>query len=318
MRLEVVVLKVVVGGQSAVFDDANLEALRRTLYQHNPVEEVEITLREESITTGSCAGDNGVTCLKGVEQARSADAPDPHVYYLGLGHENSVGGVSNIASPDMSSASRRASFSWVGTGAWEGTLGVQIAGHELGHAQNSPHTPGCGAANAVPDYPFVNADGESEIGGWGYEVLNDVLHGPEDTFDIMCYCKPHWSSSYTYEKWARVISELSSWPQRYAETGLPEKVALLRGTIGNGQATWWLVNDSLPAFDQETTGRVRWVVDDGRRLESPVYVAEIADSDYVTVYAALPRGAAVGHKVTVVVDGRQYAVDLQSLAPPVR
>ncbi len=290
MRFEVVVLKIEVGGQTAVFDDANLEALRRVLYQHYPVNELDVTLRDEAVSSGSCASDNGVTCLRTVEQIRSGDAPDPHVYYLGLGHEKSVGGVSNLASPTMGDASSRASFAWVGTGSWEGQVGTQIAGHELGHAQNSPHTPGCNAGGAVSDYPHKNGEGQSEIGVWGYEILSEVLHDKTNTFDIMCYCQPHWSSDYTYEKWARVISELSAWPQRYERDGHPAKLEILRGMVGpRGNSTWWIMYDTMPASaTQIVQGSASVLTREGSRFELPVYQTEIADSDYVSLYARLP------------------------------
>ena len=311
MRLEVVVVKVAVGGTTAVFDDANLESLRRSLYEHNPVEEVDVTLREPEVTSASCKGDNGVTCLKTVEQARAADSPDPHVYYLGLGHEGNVGGVSNVASPTMQAAAQRASFAWVGTGAWEGNLGVQIAGHELGHAQNSPHTPGCGAAGAVSDYPHVNGDGESELGGQGYEILDDVLHDPRETFDIMCYCQPHWSGDYTYEKWAGVISELSTWPQRYADER-PEKVELLRGFVGqSGESMWWIVHETRPTsgMTRADAAKVRVATLDGEISGPAVYVADLADAPVRSMFVELPADAADLATIDIELDRETVHVD---------
>ena len=291
MRIEVMVVKISVNGQMPVFDDANLETLKKTIYEQYPIAEAEITFRDEPVTSASCGSDNGATCLKEVEKIRAADAPAPHVYYMGLGSEASVGGISNVAPPNMNSAARRASFAFVGTGAWEGALAVRIVGHELGHANNHRHTPGCNAAGAVTDYPYLDSMNRSMIGVQGYQVLEHVLHDSETTFDIMCYCQPKLrTSEYTYQNWSEVVEVLSSWPQYREDTNETGKVDILRGFVkpGENKGDWWIVRDHMPTLPKTNKVESKVATRDGQLMNLPVYIAEMADTDVESFYIALP------------------------------
>jgi hypothetical protein len=70
---------------------------------------------------------------------------------------------------------------------------ANIYAHELGHDFGRAHSPGCGAADADPSYPYPNGN----IGVTGYDVTTGQLV-PPTTADLMTYCRPYWISDYNF------------------------------------------------------------------------------------------------------------------------
>lgn len=69
------------------------------------------------------------------------------------------------------------------------------AGHEIGHNFGRRHAP-CGNASGLdPRYPYPNGS----IGVYGLDTLDEILHDPSHSHDMMSYCGPEWVSDYTYE-----------------------------------------------------------------------------------------------------------------------
>ena len=67
--------------------------------------------------------------------------------------------------------------------------------HELGHNLSLEHSPGCGAGDPDPDYPYE----DGSIGVWGYDFINEQLVSA-GTSDLMTYCEPQWISDFTFAK----------------------------------------------------------------------------------------------------------------------
>ena len=100
--------------------------------------------------------------------------------------------------------------------------------HELGHNLNLSHAP-CspwGISGVDPDYPYEFG----VIGNWGFDILNEEVHGPETSTDIMGYCftRPQWISAYHFEKARRWRSGLRSSSQGAGDA------ALVWGTVTSG------------------------------------------------------------------------------------
>ena len=69
-----------------------------------------------------------------------------------------------------------------------------IAGHEMGHNFGRGHAP-CGNPGGVdPDYPYAGAS----IGEYGFDTGARQVWRPDVAVDLMSYCRPPWTSDYTY------------------------------------------------------------------------------------------------------------------------
>lgn len=71
---------------------------------------------------------------------------------------------------------------------------AETVAHELAHNLGREHSP-CGDPDGVdPDYPYDGA----RIGATGYNLEDGVLVSATTFFDYMGYCRPRWTSDYTY------------------------------------------------------------------------------------------------------------------------
>ena len=69
------------------------------------------------------------------------------------------------------------------------------AAHEFGHNWDRLHTPCGNPSNVDPGYPYVGA----VIGVFGFDLAVERLIQPTDR-DVMSYCRPRWTSDYTYTR----------------------------------------------------------------------------------------------------------------------
>ena len=98
-------------------------------------------------------------------------------------------------------ASGRAGVGYVGTPTalgWDRLPGASdVAAHEWGHNVGRRHSPGCGASNPDPAYPYPNGG----IGVWGARLSAFAFspQSPSTHRDFMTYCAPDWISDYVYE-----------------------------------------------------------------------------------------------------------------------
>ncbi len=105
--------------------------------------------------------------------------------------------------------------------------GSGVAAHEWGHNWDLRHSPGCGAGNPDPLYPY--ADGK--IGVWGFDVNPEALKSPSTRYDFMTYCNPDWISDYTYKK----VLEYRQMHGAHGASGGPEPSLLVWGRVEGGQ-----------------------------------------------------------------------------------
>jgi hypothetical protein len=125
--------------------------------------------------------------------------------------------------------------------AWDGEAREDVLAHEVGHNWNRRHAP-CGSApSADSGYPYSRAS----IGQWGYDRIDGTFKDPAAFVDYMSYCKPVWTSDYTFK---HVLNFRLANPY-VREPAAPEPVVLVRGRISDGRV------ELAPAFTFEAPPR---------------------------------------------------------------
>nr|MDQ3082353.1 zinc-dependent metalloprotease [Gemmatimonadota bacterium] len=196
--------------------DAMVPDYLRTLKSVQPVGVIEASAgtpftTEASFGTAPSGGDATfwTRVLGELDLARIADPTGPSAHWYGVVRPppgfnfTSYGGFAYI--PSSSAA----------TGANTRTaLGVQLnwfsrptqardlVAHELAHNFGRRHAPCGGAVGVDPNYPVSN--GTLDVAGhdvysWANGLTTGAASVPVTTGDVMGYCFPAWSSTYTYE-----------------------------------------------------------------------------------------------------------------------
>jgi len=104
--------------------------------------------------------------------------------------------------------------------------------HEVGHNHGREHSPGCGADDPDPAYPYVSG-GKALIGNaahpnYGFDIDSRAIYPYSSYYDIMSYCSPEWVSDWTYQAlWAYDATYRASLSEPLGERSL-----LIAGQIG--------------------------------------------------------------------------------------
>ncbi len=189
-------------------DAVQVEAFRQRFLQLYPVTAVEVTVRDP-YTWSSVIGPDGTgwqqvgMTLSGF---RSQDGAGADVYYYGIFNPAAnlasfCGGgcllgvtLLNSSPPAEGNPQLRLAL-----GVGFDDVAVDTAAHELGHAHGLQHV-NCGYGidpqSVDPAYPYS----PSSIGVWSWDIINEVLIGPDSKSDIMGYCEDQWISDYHYTK----------------------------------------------------------------------------------------------------------------------
>lgn len=136
------------------------------------------------VATEDPAGwDDLLDCLSDLR----GSAPEIYVAELPAGTPTgNVGGVSNFSDAAAFAFGNRST-----------------AAHEIGHCLGREHAPcdTCSPPPADPDgsYPQYGAFPRDSIGEFGYDVFQNRVLDPANTFDFMGYSIPEWVSPYTYK-----------------------------------------------------------------------------------------------------------------------
>lgn len=218
-------------------DAGMVEDIRIRLVGRNPVERVNITVRD-AIEYPDQANKFGLI-LDELSELREQDDAPPWVYYYGLidlcdwGSDAGFSGQARVPdeiTPEL--AWKRVAVGTVRV-SYGGILGTLT--HELGHTQGRRHPPCDGESAIDENYP----NREAKIGAVGFDIERWVLH-PADHHDYMSYCSPGWVGSYGWNMVLPVIETLTDWKSE--GVSLPEDEFSLVGSIyPDGRENWWLV-----------------------------------------------------------------------------
>lgn len=209
-RLRVMIVPVQYGadGSNRLPDtsDEQIKRYREIFYKLYPAATVEISVRDpwpwaQGINP---TGQGMNTVLDALGKLRTADQPDPDVYYYGaFAPRDSFGtycgggcitGLSPIGQPYS-----------VGVG-FTGGGSAETAAHEVGHAHGLSHAPCGGAGGPDPAYPTDPSHAQGKIGVWGYDPIANKLIDPLPPsaqlapHDVMGYCNNDWISDFHYDK----------------------------------------------------------------------------------------------------------------------
>jgi hypothetical protein len=179
------------GATGQVFH-SNVDFFLTAARQWLPVAEFEPAVRSTPFVTQADLTDSDdiSQLLSDLQAVRITDGATDR-YYHGI-----MPAVSNIAVagiayvPSSPGSSFRTAISYD-----RSDRTAETVAHELAHNLGRGHSP-CGDADGMdPDYPHENA----RIGAPGYDILNQVVRSRSGVYDYMSYCRPYWTSDYTYE-----------------------------------------------------------------------------------------------------------------------
>ena len=208
-----------------------------------PLADIDLTVREPWDYDGSLGTQGWTSFLQAVQTLRSQDQPADNVYYHAIVapadsfaaycQGGCVAGLAPVPGPGQPDAQ-------VSTGlGFTGQEAAETMAHEVGHAHGREHAP-CGLFGqpSDPGYPYDNA----QIGGPGYDVVEQKAVDTAGKSDIMSYCAPYWVSDYTF-------------------AGLAERMAVTNGVqarfVGEPRAVQTLIVNELGELSQGGTLKVR-------------------------------------------------------------
>ncbi|MFZ6180668.1 M66 family metalloprotease [Nannocystis pusilla] len=298
LKVELVPLKHVIDGMTCTptITDADIEAMRVWIEQHNPVQRAVLTVHAPWEYTATIGDEpNGfVPILTKLGELRAADAPADNVYYYGLiescdgyppGLLGQAAGIPDQPTPGYA-YQRLAVGRYQSSGAGARDTFV----HEVGHTQGLYHVRCSGGeAGADPEYPYANG----RIGRWGYGIHDTGMRSPTSFRDYMSYCSQSWVSDFGWEKTFDSIRELTSWDAGGAPPD-PQARPIAVGTLmKDGKTHWYTTVGAVPLRGRASDTFVEFALD-GATVREPAAALEIPDSDATMVVAALPAGTLAG------------------------
>ncbi len=255
------------------------DLMRQLLLKNNPIENAKVTWREEGIVRTTQISDPP-DLWGALRQIKSADNPDPNVFYYALYDACSephgtlgTAPTANIAPTKENADARFASGKW-----HQGAImtGVETFVHEIGHIQSSPHVDCGGAAGTDPGYPHADGD----IGVWGLDTTTGQIYRPDTGKDYMSYCSPAWISDY---RWRRLYShqrELTSWDYESSTFERPDPMdfEMVGGIVyADGRETWSATNGIVPdGIDMYPNDEIEIEIG-GELVTVPAVVTDVTD-----------------------------------------
>lgn len=318
MKVVFVPLRVPDAAIAPSFGELELGLLVDSLYEQNPTNAIEASLREP-VELGDAPNDLA-ELLSILGEVRAADAVADDVYYHGIFEHEAPSlagrqGMANIVGPAPGDAALRVGV----TVYWspDPTLAAATFNHEIGHNQGFQHVmcPNTEAEGLSLEYPHI----DGWIGEWGWGVLRRQLFAPDEAYDYMSYCEPSWVSDWTWMHAHERIATLSG----YAEAMPSVQGWLLLGAPREGMH-WWLAPGRVDPARTRVRDRVELELDSGERHELPLVHVEQSEGGPGWWVAELPaeleptRDVASGRIVELVHRDAHGVAHAIELAPPQR
>lgn len=191
--------------------------------------------------------------------------------------------------------------------------GNDTASHEIGHNFGRWHSPGCGAGNTDPNYPYL----DGTVGHFGFKVseLPTQVVTSSSLNDIMNYCNDQWLSDYTY------LGLYQNQVAAMSEVSLPEqdtvyiRAALEAGGAFDLKPVYSFKSSPQPAVE-ESEYAVQFLDEAGQVVaQHPVKLLHAEEYDIVinTVGTRLPAPDKPYAAIRLVKNGQELAA--RSLSP---
>jgi hypothetical protein len=295
----------------------DIQLFHDELLQNNPVQTVEITVRDEPMVWDQQLTNLG-DLLGPTRALKEADSAPANVYYHSLVENggpsvNMVAGIALLADDSMDDSDRRVAatvfYKQVNEGdpemgeedvIYPPTGSARTFVHEIGHNQGLSHVycPGGDAAGPDPAYPY--ADGK--IGVHGFGIRNFHMYTPNASHDYMTYCGNSWVSDWTWNKTYNRIRTLTSWDEA-APSPNPTRPVLVGTLFADGSESWWVYgtsDTSLPAAASGTQALEYWR--DGELLaREPAEVTMLSDGETLMLTAPIPEAGVELHTLDAIV-----------------
>ena len=201
--LEVVLIPVLqeANGRLGQVDEGNADDFLSTTRRLFPLERIAWRLRTPYVTQVELTNnfDRWVELVNELLALR-IDEEDGDAFYYGVVQVEYTSGIAGIGFiPPSPERPEKVSVGWD-----RPNTRAYIAAHELGHNLGRRHAPCGGAASPDSNYPHPNAG----IGSPGWDIEAGELKLVSGHRDIMSYCRPEWSSDYTFAGLMNWIEQL--------------------------------------------------------------------------------------------------------------
>lgn len=304
MKVTLVPIRHVFGGMTCepLITDADLNALREAMEQHNPVERVILSQHPPFEYTASIGTDPDgfVPILTELGILRAKDKPADNEYYYALitscdsypgGLLGQAYGIPDAPTP-MFAFQRIAAGRYLGSGAKAAETFV----HEIGHTQGRRHVRCSGSEAGVdPDYPHPNG----RIGAWGYGIHDTQVRSPTSFRDYMTYCPNSWVSDYGWEMTYDTIVELSSWDQAGAPAPVDKVPIVVVTLMPSGRTHAYTTLGGVPQRGRDAGAVVEFALAGGAVHRATASLQAIPDGEGVSVVAALPAASPDFESLTI-------------------
>ena len=192
LRILFIPIEATAHGRTGLIFPENVENFLASTRRWLPTAEIQAELRGTNFVTDADLTDQDAISqlLSDLQAARRLEAAGDR-YYHGIMPRISGLPISGIAyRPTFSSSPFRSALSFDHLPA-----AAETVAHELGHNLGRMHAP-CGDP-ASPDPNFPYAEGATVMPG--YDVEDRLLRTATGVSDYMGYCRPRWTSDYTYQ-----------------------------------------------------------------------------------------------------------------------
>ncbi|NGX14859.1 hypothetical protein [Wenzhouxiangella sp. XN24] len=192
LRILFIPIEATAHGRTGGIFPENVENFLASTRRWLPTAEIQAELRGTNFVTDADLTDQDAIgqLLSDLQAARSLESAGDR-YYHGIIPRVSGLPISGIAfRPSFPSSSFRSALSF------DHLPGAaETVAHELGHNLGRMHAP-CGDPDS-PDPNFPYPGGATVMPG--YDVTDRLLRSASDFSDYMGYCRPRWTSDYTYQ-----------------------------------------------------------------------------------------------------------------------
>lgn len=186
--LNITLVPVTYGGKTAEVTQANAMKHLGVTQQIHPLSDIDVEIRAPYVFDGGdlSTADGWKRLVYDLKALRLADgSARTYIGYV-VPERSPYSGLGFVGGTPVAAV--------LGFGGFYADQGLTTA-HELGHIWGRRHVTCNGETGVDAAYPYAGGS----IGVFGYDAVSSGLKSHADHKDIMSYCKPRWTSDYTYQ-----------------------------------------------------------------------------------------------------------------------